>query len=874
VIGTTVSHYSVLERLGSGGMGVVYKAEDTRLKRFVALKFLPPELTSHPALRERFTHEAQAAGSLDHPNICTIHEIDETADGQVFICMAYVDGEPLRERLARGPLTVEEALGVAAQAAAGLGQAHRHGIVHRDIKPANLMLTHDGFVKIVDFGLATLAGHARLTLTGQLVGTASYMSPEQVRGAVTDCRSDLWSLGVVMYEMLSGQLPFRRESDAATLHAVVYDDFRPLTEVRPGLPPQLLATVARCLAKAPTARYQTTAELIADLENVRRALGLATAPTLLDLLSDRPGERRLRLPAWQRRAVRPAIALPATAALIVAIVLAVTPLGKKVARDVLHIPMVPDQLHIAVLGFTNVGGDPVNRAFCDGVTEILSSTLTKLESFRERLWVVPASEVRARGVKSAGEARGVFGVNLAVTGSVRRAGDKVHLTVNLVDAETLRQINSELIEAPEANLPELQDRVASVTLEMVKLKLDPTQRKQITTGGTSVPKAYDFYVQARGTLENYQGESDPERATELFKQAIALDSGFALAYAGLAQADLESYRKKKDVRQVDEAVTSARRAVELDDRLGEVHATLGSLYAATGKYEDSVRENQRALELEPKNASAVFGLAQAYNALAKASEAEATYKRSIGLRPEYWLGYTELGEFYFRRARYEDAEIQFQKAVALTPQNAWAYNNLGAVYLARGRDAQAREMFERSVAIRPLYGALSNLGTLYFNEGKFREAATMYEKALVIRGTNSRVWGNLGEAYHFSGQKAKAKEAFAQAVTVGEQQRAVNPRDTTLLIDLAGYYGLLGERAKGLAVLDLVLRAPPTDAESMERIGASFEDLGERERAIEWIGKALKAGFSLAALEESPALRDLRNDARLKKMIEGISKKR
>ena len=874
MIGTTVSHYSVLERLGSGGMGVVYKAEDTRLKRFVALKFLPPELTSHPALRERFTHEAQAAGSLDHPNICTIHEIDETADGQVFICMAYVDGEPLRERLARGPLTVEEALGVAAQAAAGLGQAHRHGIVHRDIKPANLMLTHDGFVKIVDFGLATLAGHARLTLTGQLVGTASYMSPEQVRGAVTDCRSDLWSLGVVMYEMLSGQLPFRRESDAATLHAVVYDDFRPLTEVRPGLPPQLLATVARCLAKAPTARYQTTAELIADLENVRRALGLATAPTLLDLLSDRPGERRLRLPAWQRRAVRPAIALPATAALIVAIVLAVTPLGKKVARDVLHIPMVPDQLHIAVLGFTNVGGDPVNRAFCDGVTEILSSTLTKLESFRERLWVVPASEVRARGVKSAGEARGVFGVNLAVTGSVRRAGDKVHLTVNLVDAETLRQINSELIEAPEANLPELQDRVASVTLEMVKLKLDPTQRKQITTGGTSVPKAYDFYVQARGTLENYQGESDPERATELFKQAIALDSGFALAYAGLAQADLESYRKKKDVRQVDEAVTSARRAVELDDRLGEVHATLGSLYAATGKYEDSVRENQRALELEPKNASAVFGLAQAYNALAKASEAEATYKRSIGLRPEYWLGYTELGEFYFRRARYEDAEIQFQKAVALTPQNAWAYNNLGAVYLARGRDAQAREMFERSVAIRPLYGALSNLGTLYFNEGKFREAATMYEKALVIRGTNSRVWGNLGEAYHFSGQKAKAKEAFAQAVTVGEQQRAVNPRDTTLLIDLAGYYGLLGERAKGLAVLDLVLRAPPTDAESMERIGASFEDLGERERAIEWIGKALKAGFSLAALEESPALRDLRNDARLKKMIEGISKKR
>ena len=234
-------------------MGVVYKAEDTRLKRFVALKFLPPELTTHPVSRERFMHEAQAAGSLDHANICTIYEIDETPDGQVFICMAYVDGEALRARLARGPLAVEDALAIAIQAAAGLGQAHRHGVVHRDIKPGNLMLTRDGTVKIVDFGLASLTGHARLTMTGQVVGTASYISPEQARGAGTDCRSDFWSLGVVIYEMLSGRLPFGGDSDVATLHAVVYDNARPLAELRSDLPPQLLAAVARCLAKDPGA---------------------------------------------------------------------------------------------------------------------------------------------------------------------------------------------------------------------------------------------------------------------------------------------------------------------------------------------------------------------------------------------------------------------------------------------------------------------------------------------------------------------------------------------------------------------------------------------------------------------------------------------
>ena len=217
MIGTTISHYTIVERLGGGGMGVVFKAEDTRLKRFVALKFLPPELTRDDTAKERFLLEAQAASALDHPHVCAIHEIDETPDGQVFICMAYVDGESLRSRLARGPLAIDEALVIAMQIAEGLTQAHQHGIVHRDIKPANVMLTRDGTVKLVDFGLATLAGQARVTKTGQVVGTAAYMSPEQARGAGFDQRSDLWSLGVVMYEMLAGRLPFAAGSEQGVL---------------------------------------------------------------------------------------------------------------------------------------------------------------------------------------------------------------------------------------------------------------------------------------------------------------------------------------------------------------------------------------------------------------------------------------------------------------------------------------------------------------------------------------------------------------------------------------------------------------------------------------------------------------------------------
>jgi len=864
VIGETISHYTILERLGGGGMGVVYKAEDTRLKRFVALKFLPPELTRDAAAKERFEQEARTASALDHPNVCTIHEIDETADGQVFICMAFYDGESLKSRLARGPLSIEETLNIVVQVADGMKQAHDHGIVHRDIKPANVMLTRDGAPKIVDFGIATLVGRPHAGDAGEIAGTVSYMSPEQARGEALGQRTDIWSLGVTMYEMLTGRLPFIAEGEQPLLQAIVHQEPPPLESLRTGVPAPLAAIAAKCLRKRPDERYQRAAELIADLRSVRRALTSATVSTL-------PGAAPL---SSVRRRLRPAITLPVGAAMVALVLLAVVPAARNAVRGLLNIQAVPDQQHMAVLPFTNVGDDPANRSFCDGLTEILTSTLTQFERFQGELWVVPATEIRTREVKSASDARKVFNVNLVFTGGVQREGDRLRLALNLVDTENLRQLRSKVIEGTGADLTSLEDRVVAAMAEMLDVQLKPDEKKELIAGGTTVPAAYDLYVQARGALENYQGENDPERAAELFKQAIALDSRFALAYAGVAQADLESYRRKKDARQVDEAVTSARRALELDDRLGEAHVTLGSLGVTTGRYEDAVREFKRAIEIQARNAGAFTGLARTYDALGKAAEAEATYTEAIALRPEYWMGYTELGGFYYRRGRYEDAEKQFLKAVTLTPQNAWAYNNLGTVYLVRGRDAQAREMFEHSVAIRPLYGALSNLGTLYFREGKLARAATMYEKALVIRGSDFRVWGNLGTAYHFSDQNAKAKEAFAQAVKVAEQQRKVNPRDTRLLIDLAGYYGMLGEREKGLGVLELVLKAPPTDADSMAAIGQSFEDLGERERAIEWIRKALRAGFSVASLEEGPALRDLRSDARFKKLIEESSKKR
>jgi tetratricopeptide (TPR) repeat protein len=859
VIGKTFSHYTILERLGGGGMGVVYKAEDIRLKRFVALKFLPPELTRDAAAKGRFEQEARTASALDHPNVCTIHEIDETADGQVFICMAFYDGESLKSRLARGPLSIEETLNIVIQVAEGMKQAHEHGIVHRDVKPANVMLTVDGIPKIVDFGIATLVGRSRAGDADEIAGTVSYMSPEQARGDSLDQRTDIWSLGVTMYEMLTGRLPFIAEGEQPLLEAIVHQEPPPLESLRTGVPAPLAAIVARCLRKRPDERYQRAGELIADLKGVRRALTSATISTL-------PGAPPI---SSVRRRLRPAITLPVGAAMIALAVLAVVPAARNAVRLLLNIRGVPEQQHMAVLPFTNVGDDPANRTFCDGLTEILTSTLTQFERFQGELWVVPATEVRTREVKSASDARKLFNVNLVFTGGVQREGDRLRLALNLVDTENLRQLRSKVIEGTPADLTSLEDRVVAAMAEMLDVQLKPDEKKELTAGGTKVAAAYDLYVQARGALGSYQGEHDPQKAAELFKQALALDPGFALAQAGLANAYLELFFWKKDPRLVDEAAASARRAVELNDRLAEVHATLGEICRTTGKYEDSVREFQHALELDPRSSSAFGGLARAFDALGKPEDAEATYKRAIALRPGYWVTHSRLGNFYAAHGRYDDAEKQLQEAIALTPENVWGYNDLGALYFTLGRYGQARQMFERAVSIQPSYTLYSNLGTLAFIQRDWAEAVAKVEQARALDDKDYVLWGNLGVAYHWlGGHERQSHEAFTKAISLAEQQLTVNPRDIAILADLASYHSALGEKQRALGCVRQVEADGRKSPALALQIADVYSDLGQPDTAIMWIGTGLKLGYPPAQLSNLPALDNLVKDPRVQKMLQ------
>ena len=853
VIGERVSHYTIVERLGGGGMGVVYKAEDERLKRLVALKFLPPELTRDEAAKARFLLEAQAASALDHPHVCAVHEIDETSDGQVFICMAYVDGESLKSRLDRGRLTVEETLAIAVQIAEGLAHAHRHGIVHRDIKPANVMLSRDGGVKLVDFGLATLAGRAQPGAPGTVAGTPAYMSPEQARGEAADERSDIWSLGAVLFEMLAGRLlADEHGSGAAGEDAAIA--LAPLADARPDVPPQLAAVIKRCLARDPAGRYQSVAELAADLECVRRTLRLASQPTLTSApAAARRPRRRLAL------GVLASVSFTALAGIV---------LWRPDVRALLHPERAPDQRILAVLPFANVGGEPANQRFCDGLPESLTSRLTQLQ--RYRVWVVPFSDVRAKHLTSPTQARDGLGVNLAVTGFVQRSPEAVRVTLNLnrVDGPTPRQIRSVTIDESAAELYRLEDRAVWALAEMLDLELPRAAQRTPLPGGTTVANAQDLYLRGLGALYPGTGAPDAAAAAELFRRATALDPRFSLAWAGLGQAYLAEYHTAKDPGLVAQAIAAGDTAAGLDPGLPQVHVTLATIRLTKGDAEGAVREFELALQANPIDAAALRGLAKAYETLGQFGDAEAAYARAIAAQPALWASYQALAQFYWHRSRYHEAEAMYRRALTLDPGNEWIANNLGALYFSVGRYDEARAMFERSLALRPTYAAYSNCGTLAFMQKRWTEAIVQYEKASVLDAGEYAVWGNTGIAYHWlGGHDAQAREALLTAANLAERQLAVNPNDPIVLADLASYSAVLGEAAKARAYLARIEATGRTQADLAIAIADVRADLGEKERAIEWIGIGLGLGFPAADLEQRPAFAPLLRDSRLQALL-------
>ena len=871
--GQMLGHYRIEGWLGAGAMGVVYRAVDTHLDRLVAVKVLRPESMAHPERRKRFVQEAKAASALNHPNIVTIYDI-ASVDGMDYIAMEYIDGSTLggliASRSRRRGLNWVEAVGYGVQIADAVAAAHFAGLIHRDLKPANVMVTQQGRVKVLDFGLAKLIEPAGIvqnvpsseddetptetvdlrqqgprTEDGVILGTVAYMSPEQAQGNTLDGRSDIFSFGSVLYEMLTGRPAFHQENRLATLAAILHREPKPMAEAVEGVPPDLERILTRCLRKDPARRFQNMADLKIALQELKEESDS-------DRVAPRPVDRVARVgrtAAW--------VAGVALAAVVVVLLL----------QPVIHPPLPADKV-LAVLPFCGAAEEAANRAFCEGLTQTVTGRLGQLEPFHRALRIVPAGDLRAEKITSPEAARRAFGVSLAVTGSIYRAAGEVRVTANLVNARTLAPLRSKSVRTRLTDLSQVEDQVVRVILAMLEVELDPEAQGVQSAGGTASPGAYEYYVQGRGYLYNYDKSENIDSAVTLFERALGLDPRYALAHAGLGEAYWWRYWRSKDATWVGKARLACEEADKLDATLAAAHLCLGTLYNGQGEHERALAEFQLVLERERTNDDAHRGLAQAQEGLGKTKEAEQTYRRAIELRSHYWGGYYGLGLFLARQHRYAEAAEQFLQAAALAPDNSRAYGSLGGVYIYMGRYDEAIAALKRAIELRPTSQAYQNLGTLYIRLRQYQEAAGMLERAREIAPRDCRVAGNLARAYYWTvGRRPKALEVYEQAIQLGEEQLRVNPRDTDTVFLLATYHAMLERRPQALDYLRRGLRLDPHSPELLAVAAVIHNQAGERKAALDYLEKAVAGGYSPAQLQVTPELDNLREDPKFAALI-------
>jgi len=636
MIGNTLAHYKVLEKIGEGGMGVVYKAEDTKLKRTVALKFLPSELTRDAQARARFVQEAQAAAALDHPHICAVFEIGE-AEGATYIAMPYVKGRSLKERIAAGPLSMEEALDIAGQVAEGLKEAHQRGIIHRDIKPANIMLTEKGQAKIMDFGLAKLEAGVDLTRTMAVIGTVAYMSPEQARGEEVDCRTDIWSVGATLYEMLTGQKPFGQKHDQALLYSILNDTTESVSRICPEIPKQLDRVIQKALEKDKSRRYQNMAELLKDLKSTQVAgLGLPKA-----------------------------------------------------------------EKSIVVLPFENISPDPEQEYFCDGMTEEI---ITDLSRVHDLLVISRSSAMTFKDTKKTiPEIARAVNVRYVLEGSVRKAGNSLRITAQLIDSETDAHLWAEKYSGTLDDVFDIQEKVSRSIAEALKLRLTAEEKRRMAERSISDVTAYEYYLRAYPEILNGT-EQTVGRAVRYLQNALDIVGDNALIYSYMAfaywmyvniGARQEEYRTK--------AEEYVKKSLAQDPTLGKAHVVLGwiKLGAPGGKFETGLHHFKKGLEFSPEETWAWQGIADIYIFAGRISSAIPICEKLLKLDPlDFHTNWIQAALPLYD-GRFDEAVRLWLKLYETFPEypQAQLYTALALAY--SGKNNQAFEIIDKSASLNP-----------------------------------------------------------------------------------------------------------------------------------------------------------------------------
>jgi serine/threonine-protein kinase len=857
LVGRTLDRYEIGNLLGAGGMGSVYRARDIHLKRDVAIKVLSDRGQDDPHRQERFNREIRTVAQLSHPNILEIHDFGQS-DGISYAVMELLKGRNLRQLIWKRPLPVDRALEIGISVAEGLGAAHHQGVLHRDIKPENIFVTTDGTVKILDFGLArhvalseptaeTESIESSLTTPGTVVGTTAYMSPEQVRGQELDPRSDIFSLGCVLYEMFTGTHPFRRETRADTMSAILNDKPQLISQSRSDIPPAVDLIIDRCLKKDSKDRFESA-------RDVAFALGAMSQSQ-----------------SGQQAVVKDVVPLPksafrwvAVAAVMVAVIVGVV-LGVRSLSP----PDLPDSLRITVMPFETVNADTNLQEFAAGLAKTITDDLILLQQDAGSIdWVAPQESLKQVAGQGIRDIYRYFNSTIAVTGRLQRAGERVQLTLAAISPSDQKRLRTATIDETLGNAYSFQQQPALRIAEMLDVEVPTKTLDRLSAGATTMPSVFGAFLRSQGLLAHAQDETQIASAEALLIEALAQDPLFQVGHVALANAYRTRFNITEDEQWLEMGMDRGNRAIELEGRTDAAWLAIGELSRAAGRPLDAVAAFNHALKLNPSNPEACLARGSVYQDLRDFGAAEADYQRSVYLRPGYWPDHDRLAKLYLATGKYEAAATQFRHVIECAPDYALGYVKLGGTSMYLGRTEAARKMFERSLELEPTYWALSNLGTLYFEASRFSDAAQMFEKALEIDPNNHAVLGNLANAYRFGAQPERAEATFRLAAEAAEALRATEPDDLALTTQLAGYHAMLGERTRGMELLAQVIAARPTDPQIIAWIAETLEDLEERERALEWVRRALESGIPRSRFEGRPTLRELVADERYQALVE------
>jgi serine/threonine-protein kinase len=794
---------------------------------------------------------------LDHPNIGVIHGLEESEDHQFFIVMGYYDGMTLAERLDRGVVPIREALDLAIQIARGLGAAHALNIVHRDIKPSNVIITQDNLVKIVDFGLARVVASASATQSISLTGTLPYMAPEQILGEPVDQRSDVWALGVVLVQMITGSHPFVRPNSAAMTFAILNQAPSALDAV----PDPVRPLIYRTLSKKPEHRQANASELLSELEAARAQITASPVPkeqpTITRSLSPREMKRFVEnasTPRWNENTT-PWMTRVGLVGMVLLLVLTGILFVPPVREEIAGLVYASTEKHIVVLPFKNIG-DPQFEPVTEGFSGSLTNRLSNLEAAQKTLWVVPSSEVRSHEVTDASAALRILGATMVVEGTMQHSNGVVRMTMDLVDSKRVRQIGAVDLQSDTGDLAEIENEAISHLARLMKLRVpeEPEEKRSGTT-----PTAYESYLKALGLLERYDKPGNVDQAIGALQTAVKADTRFALGYATLCNAYRLKYVNENDPASIPLAESNCLKALKLNDKLPTIYVRLAQLNTTVGKNDIALQQYEKATSMNPHDVDTLIGLSRVNEKLNRPDEAEKNLKQAIALRPDYWNSYVMLALFYNRQSRSPEAIEQLKRVIELTPDNATAYSSLGAEYIDAGDEKQypaAEQALKRSLQISPTYGAYSNLGYLYYLEKRYSEGIQSLKQALALNDRDWRVWANLFVCYEWLKDETNTEPTRAKTIERLEQAIAATPQDAKMHAVLATLYASQ-DKEKAISQLHTALALSPKDPDVLESAAVTFETIGDRKQAIRYAHDSLDHNGTLANLQTEPRLEDL-----------------